>query len=62
MDFTNDDSITRKMAILQQRSKIMRDRDFYFYNQPIEEVLGGSKVIVNGREIGRDELVPAPPR
>ena len=52
MDFHNDDAITRKMAILQQRSKAMHDRDFYFYNQPIEEVLGGSKVIVNGREMG----------
>lgn len=52
MDFKRDDGITRRMAILQQRAKMMRDHDFYFYNQPIEEVLGGSKVIVNGREMG----------
>lgn len=52
MDFQNDDSLTRRMAVLQQRVKMMRDHDFYFYNQPVQEVLGGSKVIVNGREMG----------
>ncbi len=52
MDFQNDNSLTRRMAVLQQRVKMMRDHDFYFYNQPVQEVLGGSKVIVNGREMG----------
>ena len=52
MDFRVDDGITRRMAVLEQRVQAMRDHDCYFYNQPIEEVLGGSKVIVNGREMG----------
>ena len=52
MDFRSDDGVTRRMAILHQRAQEMRDHDFYFYNQPIEELLGGSKVIVNGREMG----------
>ncbi|MEI7846197.1 MAG: aminotransferase class I/II-fold pyridoxal phosphate-dependent enzyme [Chloroflexota bacterium] len=52
MDFHGDDGITRRMAILQQRVKYARDNDLYFYNQPVQEVLGGSKVIVNGREMG----------
>jgi glycine C-acetyltransferase len=52
MDFRTDDAITRRMAVLLQRLKAMRDQDFYFYNQPVQEVLGGSKVIVNGREMG----------
>src|SRR5512143_782914 len=52
MDFHSDDGVTRRMAILHQRAQEMRDNDFYFYNQPIEELLGGSKVIVNGREMG----------
>jgi 7-keto-8-aminopelargonate synthetase-like enzyme len=52
MDFHGDDGITRRMAVLEQRVQAMRDHEFYFYNQPIEEVLGGSKVIVNGREMG----------
>ena len=52
MDFSNDVGITRRMAIVQQRVQAGRDQDFYFYNQPIEEILGGAKVIVNGREMG----------
>lgn len=52
MDFQSDDGVTRRMAILQQRVKMMREHDFYFYNQPVQEVLGGSKVIVSGREMG----------
>ena len=52
MDFRSDDGITRRMAMLKQRVQAARDQDFYFYNQPVEEVLGGSKVIVNGREMG----------
>ena len=26
--------------------------DLYFYNQPIEELRGGAKVLVHGREMG----------
>lgn len=52
MDFGNDDAVTRRIAVLKQRAQTMRDHDFYFYNQPVQEVLGGSKVIVNGREMG----------
>jgi glycine C-acetyltransferase len=52
MDFSSDDGITRRMAVLNQRVQTSRDQDLYFYNQPIQEVLGGSKVIVNGREMG----------
>jgi 8-amino-7-oxononanoate synthase len=52
MDFRSDDGITRRMAVLKHRLQTARDQDFYFYNQPIEEVLGGSQVIVNGRQMG----------
>ncbi|MDX9991304.1 MAG: aminotransferase class I/II-fold pyridoxal phosphate-dependent enzyme [Anaerolineales bacterium] len=51
MDFKNDDSLTRRIAILQQRAKTMRENDFYFYNQPIEEMRGGARVLVNGRDM-----------
>jgi 8-amino-7-oxononanoate synthase len=51
MDFQTDNSLTRRMAILQQRLKAMQDNDFYFYNQPIEEIRGGARVLVNGREM-----------
>jgi glycine C-acetyltransferase len=51
MDFQNDDSLTRRMAVLKQRVQAMRDHDFYFYNQPIEEIRGGARVLVNGRDM-----------
>jgi len=52
MDFRGDDGITRRMAVLKQRIQAARDHDHYFYNQPVEEVLGGSQVIVHGRKMG----------
>jgi glycine C-acetyltransferase len=51
MDFQNDDSLTRRMAVLKQRVQLMRDHDFYFYNQPVEEIRGGARVLVNGRDM-----------
>ncbi|MFO7583697.1 MAG: aminotransferase class I/II-fold pyridoxal phosphate-dependent enzyme [Anaerolineales bacterium] len=51
MDFQNDDSLTRRMAVLKQRVDAMRDHDLYFYNQPIEEIRGGARVLVNGRDM-----------
>lgn len=51
MDFQNDDSLTRRMAALKQRVQLMRDHDFYFYNQPVEEIRGGARVLVNGRDM-----------
>lgn len=51
MDFKNDDSLTRRMAMLKQRAQAMRDHDFYFYNQPIQELRGGARVLVNGRDM-----------
>jgi len=52
MDFRADNPITRRMKMLAQRANAMREHDFYFYNQPIQELRGGSRVIVNGREMG----------
>ena len=51
MDFKNDDSLTRRMAMLKQRAQAMRDHDFYFYNQPIQELRGGAGVFVNGPDM-----------
>jgi glycine C-acetyltransferase len=39
------------MAMLKQRAQAMRDHDFYFYNQPIQELRGGARVLVNGRDM-----------
>ncbi|PKN93733.1 MAG: hypothetical protein CVU44_07920 [Chloroflexi bacterium HGW-Chloroflexi-6] len=51
MDFQNDDSLTRRMAALKQRVQMMREHDFYFYNQPVQEIRGGARVLVNGRDM-----------
>jgi glycine C-acetyltransferase len=34
------------------RVKMLRENDLYFYNQPISELRGGARVLVNGREMG----------
>jgi 8-amino-7-oxononanoate synthase len=52
MDFRNDDSVTRRMAFLRERKQAMVDHDFYFYNLPIEEIRGGARVLLNGRDMG----------
>ena len=53
MDFHNaDDSVTRRMHAIMQRVSHAKDNDLYFYNQPVEELLDGAKVLVRGREMG----------
>jgi glycine C-acetyltransferase len=53
MDFhTTDDAVTRRVKIFTDRERMLRENDMYFYNQPIEEIRGGARVIVQGREMG----------
>lgn len=53
MDFSNEkDMITQRVLFMKNRVEQIRKNDLYFYNQPISELRGGSKVIVNGREMG----------
>ncbi len=52
MDFRNDDSVTRRMAAIHQRVQNMVDHDFYFYNQPVDELRGGARVLLKGRDMG----------
>jgi glycine C-acetyltransferase len=47
-----DDAITRRMTALQARVKAMKEHNYYFYNQAVEEILDGSRVRVNGRVMG----------
>jgi hypothetical protein len=43
MDFhTTDNAATRRIAALKTRVDTMKDHDLYFYNQPVEEILGGA--------------------
>lgn len=49
---TRDDAVTRRIAAMVNRISGMKENDYYFYNQPVEEMLGDSKVRVNGRVMG----------
>jgi len=49
---TTDDAVTRRIRFFTDREMKLREKDLYFYNQPVEEIKGGSRVIVKGREMG----------
>ncbi len=53
MDFHNtNDAVTRRIQAFTDRVAMLKANDLYFYNQPIQEILPGMKVRVNGREMG----------
>jgi glycine C-acetyltransferase len=52
MDFRSDDGVARRVQYFVERVRTARENDLYFYNQPIEELLGGARVVVGGREMG----------
>jgi 8-amino-7-oxononanoate synthase len=52
MDFNTDDSVSRRIKAFTDRVAMLKANDLYFYNQPIEEIRGGAKVLVHGREMG----------
>jgi glycine C-acetyltransferase len=52
MDFNKDDAVARRIQAFTERISRYKANDMYFYNQPIEEIRGGAKVIVHGREMG----------
>ena len=49
---TSNDMIARRVAAMRERFEDLNEKNLYFYNQPISELLGGANVIVNGREMG----------
>lgn len=53
MDFHNtDDSVTRRIKAMTDRIHYLKTNDLYFYNQPVQEMRGGAKAVVHGREMG----------
>jgi glycine C-acetyltransferase len=53
MDFEHgDDAIKRRIQMMVERVTEAREADLYFYNQPVSEMRGGARVLVNGREMG----------
>jgi glycine C-acetyltransferase len=52
MDFNKNDNVARRIQAYTERVSMAKAKDLYFYNQPIEEIRGGAKVLVHGREMG----------
>src|ERR1700690_3775909 len=52
MEFNKDDAVRRRIQAYTERVSMLKANDLYFYNQPIEEIRGGAKVLVHGREMG----------
>ena len=53
MDVRNtDDAVTRRIRAITDRVTEAKANDLYYYNQPVQEILPGMKVLVNGREMG----------
>lgn len=52
MDFKSNGAVGRRIQAFSDREAQLRGDDLYFYNQPMEEVLGGAKVVVHGRVMG----------
>ena len=53
MDFDNEnDTIAQRVTAMNKRVQNIQEKDLYYYNQPISELRGGSRVLVNGREMG----------
>src|SRR5512139_1644343 len=53
MDFTKvDDTISQRIRAMTKRAGDLKAADLYYYNQPVSELHGGARVLVNGREMG----------
>jgi 8-amino-7-oxononanoate synthase len=53
MDFTRtDDSVMQRIRAMNKRVDEGQQAGLYFYNQPVSELHGGARVLVNGREMG----------
>jgi glycine C-acetyltransferase len=53
MDFSNhDDMVIKRINAIVDRVSMLKTEDLYFYNQPVSELQGGARVLVNGREMG----------
>lgn len=52
MDYSNaNDSIIQRIHAMTKRVNDFKDADLYYYNQPVSELRGGSRVLINGREM-----------
>lgn len=49
---TIEDGVMERIRAMNKRVDDLRLADLYFYNQPVSELRGGARVLVNGREMG----------
>ncbi|MBN1626970.1 MAG: aminotransferase class I/II-fold pyridoxal phosphate-dependent enzyme [Deltaproteobacteria bacterium] len=49
---TADDNIKRRIMTINKRISGLQEDNLYFYNQPVSELRGGARVLINGREMG----------
>ena len=47
-----NDAVMRRVNAMNDRVRMLKENDLYFYNQPVEEIRGGARVLVRGREMG----------
>ena len=53
MDLENrEDSIVSRVRAITERKVHLTEAGLYFYNQPVSELRGGARVLVNGRDMG----------
>ena len=53
MDFdNNEDMVVGRVKAIVERLEHLQEEDLYFYNQPITELRGGARVLINGRDMG----------
>ena len=52
MRFAGDDAIARRVQAFAARLAAAKANDQYFYNRAIQELRGGARVVVGGREMG----------
>ena len=52
MKFDGDDAIARRVQAFAARLAEGRANDYYYFNQPVQELRGGARVLVRGREMG----------
>ncbi|MGH2521639.1 MAG: aminotransferase class I/II-fold pyridoxal phosphate-dependent enzyme [Anaerolineales bacterium] len=46
-----EDKIRAKILAMRERAEVLQEEGLYFYNQPIEELRGGARVLTKGREM-----------
>lgn len=49
---SDDDAVNKRIQAMVERVEQAQAAGLYYYNQPITELRGGSKVLVRGREMG----------